>query len=186
MRRAALATFILSVALAPALARADQCAFVSQQQANDALELVEPGATVVCEPCGDAPATVRVESVSAAAAGVEDFWEVSINAAGIDLAYTFVENGDGKYVNLSKMVDCPSEGVSCLLVASFAALPTSCDAAVEEAKEDRLGGPDAAACSVGFRGETAFATLLLGLMLLGLAGRRAAAPATRRPPPRSR
>lgn len=173
-RLAFVMTAFLAVVLAPAIAQADQCAFVSKKNADDALALIDKGATIIsfCQPCGDTtPQKVKVESVSDHATGFEGTWEVLVNGQGIDLAYTFVENGDGKYVNLSKMVDCPSEGVACLLDSGLAVLPDTCGMP-DDAKEDRLDSESGGGCVVGAHRGGGPADLLLALALLGLARRR--------------
>ena len=123
MKTVALATLVLgSLTLAPGLAGADQCAYVVPGQAQDAVQLLEVGKDIIqfCEPCGDtAPALVHVESFTAAETGFEGTWEVSVNGAGIDLAYTFIDNGDGRWINLAEMVDCETDGVSCMLGADL-------------------------------------------------------------------
>ncbi len=181
MMKLAKMSLVLGVTLlAPAAASADQCAWVEQQIAEDAVQLIDVGARIVsfCEPCGEQQA-VEIDVATVSAAPVEDgFWEVSVNGSGIDLAYTFVANGDGKWVNLSKMVDCPSAGVSCMLDESldtFAASGGICEEA-DESKFDELSDEEAASgCAVGARGGaggTAFA--LFGLLaLLAIRRRRA-------------
>ena len=44
---------------------------------------------------------MQVESFTSADTGFEGTWEVSVNGAGIDLAYTFIENGDEIVVDLN-------------------------------------------------------------------------------------
>ena len=172
---AAAAIVLGSIVFAPALASADQCAFVTPEQSHDAVALIEVGSTIVdfCQPCGDAPRSVKVTSVTEAETGFEGTWEVSVNGRGIDLAYTFIENGDGSYVNLSKMVECPSEDVACMLDSSFAPQAASgptCDGA----KEDDLGdtAAESGGCNVGRRAPAAGSFLLAGLAVLGFALRR--------------
>jgi len=164
MNKLAMTSMVIgAVALAPALASADQCAYVTKAQADDALQLVAVGDDIVefCEPCGEGPQSVKVDTVTSAETGFENTWEVSVNGQGIDLAYTFIANGDGKWVNLSKMVDCPSEGVSYLLDEQL--VPLAGD------KEDGIGGDAAGGgCSVGGTRESG-AGLLFGLALAGLA-----------------
>lgn len=109
----------LCSALFSAAAHADQCAYISQQQAAKALDHIKPGSTVInfCEPCGDknffTHTEQKVTELKAAPAGYQDFWEISVNGKGIDLAYTFVKMPkDGSFLNLSKLADCPSQSVS--------------------------------------------------------------------------
>ncbi|HPQ96652.1 MAG: hypothetical protein KDI44_12635 [Thiothrix sp.] len=99
-------------------ALADQCAYISQQEAAAALDHIKPGTEFLpyCEPCDDpAPDSKAVQSVQAlkaAPTGYENTWEISINGKGIDLAYTFVKRVDGSFLNLSKLAGCPSDDVS--------------------------------------------------------------------------
>lgn len=162
-----------AASLAPGLASADQCAYVTKAQADDAFALVTAGATIVdfCEPCGDQPQSVKVETVTSAETGFENTWEVSVNGRGIDLAYTFIENGDGNWVNLSKMVDCPSDGVSCLLDAQLAPAPDDGGCAADTGdKEDGISNSAGGGCSIGGAGGTTDgADLVFGLGLLGMA-----------------
>jgi len=99
-------------------AQADQCAYISQQQAGAALDHIKPGTEFLayCEPC-DEPTPARsamqsVQELRAAPTGYENTWEISVNGKGIDLAYTFVKRADGSFLNLSKLAGCPSDDVS--------------------------------------------------------------------------
>lgn len=177
MKKLGLAVLIAALWV-PASASADQCAFVSKAEADDAAALIDVGSTIVefCQPCGDAPSSVKVTSVTKAETGFEGTWEVSVNGHGIDLAYTFIENGDGNYVNLSKMVDCTSEGVACMLDAHFAPLASAGATCDGGEKEDSLGSShESGGCSAGGRLPASGSALgALGLALAALVLRRRA------------
>ncbi len=104
---------------------ADQCELIPVEQAAKALNHIKPGSQYVpfCEPCGDQnfyqQAVQTVDELSVVKNPIDDqvYWQINLNGKGIDLAYTFVRTGDGSFLNLSKLADCPSDGVS----AGFAA-----------------------------------------------------------------
>jgi hypothetical protein len=100
-------------------ARADQCAYISKEQALAAVSRLQVGQTIYqfCEPCGDrVPSQISIQDLSASTTGSQDFWEVKVNDASIDLAYIFVnsENANRK-VNLAAAVGCPARDVSIVL-----------------------------------------------------------------------
>lgn len=98
------------------LAWADQCALISAEQAGKALDFLKPGGTIVefCEPCGDkdfySKPRVIINAVEAAAE--KEYWSVTVNGQELDLAYTFVSNAEGSFLNVSKLANCPSDDVS--------------------------------------------------------------------------
>ena len=71
---------------------ADQCAYVSQEVAQRAAEIIatRKKAADFCEPCGDTvPTSVyKIKDVVAAPAGYENFWQVLLN--GQDDYPTFI------------------------------------------------------------------------------------------------
>ena len=95
---------------------ADQCAWNKESHAAAGLEHLPPGAEYVsfCEPCDDAAPVVARVGRSAVTNVSGDYWEVSVDGKGIDLAYTFVKASpsDAWYTNLAKLVGCPASGVS--------------------------------------------------------------------------
>lgn len=97
-------------------AYADQCALISAEQAGKALDFLKPGGTIVefCEPCGDKDFYSKsAQSITEIQARQEqEYWSVKVNGTALDLAYTFVRNAEGSYLNLSKFADCPSDDVS--------------------------------------------------------------------------
>jgi hypothetical protein len=98
----------------PALA--DQCAYITKEQATLIASKLQVGQTLyeLCEPCGETrPKAVKIASLSAEKVDYKDFWEVQVNNKGIDLAYRFIElNTDGQAVNLAFIAGCPTKGVS--------------------------------------------------------------------------
>jgi hypothetical protein len=98
---------------------ADRCAYVSKEQALAAVSRLQVGQTIyqLCEPCGDrVPNPISIQALSAATTGSQDFWEVKVNDASIDLAYIFVHsaNSDRK-INLAAAIGCPARDVSIVL-----------------------------------------------------------------------
>ena len=96
---------------------ADQCAYTSKQQAIAAVSRLEKGQTIyqLCEPCGDTvPNALRINSVSAGTVGYESYWGVQVNNSNIDLAYTYIDDGNNKNkkVNLANLASCPASDVS--------------------------------------------------------------------------
>lgn len=104
---------------------ADQCEWVTKEQADRAAALFRAGpATVLeyCEPCGDAPPTkTSPKPISIGADGrravevrpVDDgYFSLFINGATFDLAYTFYLRGLNDWNNVAKAVGCEATGVS--------------------------------------------------------------------------
>lgn len=98
------------------LAWADQCALISAEQAGKALDFLKPGGTIVafCEPCGDKDfyAKPRITINDLQAVADKEYWSVQVNGEELDLAYTFVSNAEGSFLNVSKLANCPSDDVS--------------------------------------------------------------------------
>jgi hypothetical protein len=100
------------LALSPAIASADQFAYLDIHQAMAALDALDHAPREVrafCAPCGDAQAAAievhdlgiaRVWDDRGSARPCADgdgrtYWEVEINGAGIDLAYVYVRTPAG-------------------------------------------------------------------------------------------
>jgi hypothetical protein len=102
----------------PALA--DQCAYITKEQALLAVARLNVGQTIyeLCEPCGETrPQAVGITSLAAETVGYEDYWQVKVNNSGIDLAYTFIQSGiNGQAVNLAGVAGCPASDVSNTLI----------------------------------------------------------------------
>ncbi len=101
---------------------ADQCALISAEQAGNALDFLKPGGTMVefCEPCGDKDFYSKPEQLitDIQARQEQEYWSVKANGKELDLAYTFVRNAEGSYLNVSKLANCPSDDVSVGFLAS--------------------------------------------------------------------
>lgn len=101
---------------APALA--DQCSFISKQQAITAISRLSLNGTIyhLCEPCGEKVAKkALIHSLGANTVDYEDCWQVQVNGKGIDLAYVFVDSKlDDQLVlvNLAIAAGCKAHGVS--------------------------------------------------------------------------
>ena len=100
---------------------ADQCIWITEQQARAAAAYVHIGDRVsdFCEPCKETkPATPaiarRVEIRPVSEAGGEGFSELYINGKAVDLAYVFVESKGrpASFDNLAKLSGCPVTDVS--------------------------------------------------------------------------
>ncbi|MEZ5477245.1 MAG: hypothetical protein R3E95_07105 [Thiolinea sp.] len=111
----------LMLALSATAAQADQCAYLSVEQAARALNYLKPASVFVhfCEPCGDrnfwAQEQQTVEHLAVrkiADLPPQVYWEIEANGRGIDLAYTFLKLEDSSYMNLSKLAQCPSRDVT--------------------------------------------------------------------------
>lgn len=106
------------VSLTSIEAMADQCAYITKDQARDAAKLLKIGDTITeyCEPCGDsARRTIEVTSIGYAPVGYENWYELQVNGKGVDLAYTFLRTSSVVDSNLSFLVGCPAQGVSIFL-----------------------------------------------------------------------
>ncbi len=185
-------TVLLSVVTAtalfiPSLAHADQCAWVTKDQAIAAARTL--GASFgtryleYCEPCGDtAPTASMVKSVSFAwASGSYDgrtHFEVKVNGVGIDLAYAYTlidSDGDGDddtWGNVAARVGCDASGVSPQL--DPASLPGG--GKFDEAAEDYsdLSSQGGGCSTTGNESAGALALCALGMVLVR---RRRATPA---------
>ncbi|ACK67091.1 hypothetical protein PCC8801_3110 [Rippkaea orientalis PCC 8801] len=100
-------------------AYADQCSYITKEQALRAVSLLDLKQMVYlfCEPCGEkVPQRININSLAVATVNYQDFWQVSINGKGIDLAYTFIESSlDKKPINLAAIAGCPASDVSPVL-----------------------------------------------------------------------
>ncbi|MDA8325612.1 MAG: hypothetical protein M0033_05270 [Nitrospiraceae bacterium] len=100
---------------------ADQCAYISQEQASKAMQYLQGGTTIYefCQPCGDtSPSQLVVHDSQVKSTGTRmfnssnEYVEIAVNNQNIDLAYTYVPDGKGKYINLAFLSGCPTTGVS--------------------------------------------------------------------------
>lgn len=92
------------------VAMADQCQYVTKDQAQKALKIALETSKVesLCEPCGEArPQKVDVKSIGIQDVNSQGYWGLMINNQNVDLAYTYV-NG----LNLAKLAGCEAQDVS--------------------------------------------------------------------------
>lgn len=113
----------MALAFGPLAVWADQCAYVTEEQAQAAAESLPVGGKFVpfCEPCGDEqfpagePQVVEssvVHALPVSETGLgQDYWELQLNGEGVDLAYIYVQQDSGMFINLAKLADCPASGV---------------------------------------------------------------------------
>jgi hypothetical protein len=123
--------FAALIALLPAVANADQFAYLDLKQAVAALDALDHAPRTVqafCAPCGDANAQAiavrdlgiaRVWDDRGSARPYADgegrtFWEVEINGAGTDLAYVYVQTPAG-WENLALKLGLDASGVPRML-----------------------------------------------------------------------
>ena len=99
---------------APALA--DQCAYISKQEAIKAISRLSLNDTIyhLCEPCGEKVAKkALIYSLAAGTVHYKNHWQVRVNEKEIDLAYVFIHSKlDGQLVNLAIAADCKVWDVS--------------------------------------------------------------------------
>lgn len=118
---------IALLALLPAVASADQFAYLDIRQAVAALDALDHAPRTVqafCAPCGDARATVvavhdlgiaRVWDDRGSARPYADgegrtYWEIELDGEGIDLAYVYLQTPAG-WENLALMLGLEATGV---------------------------------------------------------------------------
>ncbi|MBY0516641.1 MAG: hypothetical protein K2P81_07030 [Bacteriovoracaceae bacterium] len=89
---------------------ADQCAYVTKQQAKKAVIALINAKEIheLCEPCGETVAQkVVLKSIAMNPTNYQGTYEVTVNGKGIDAAYTYVNKS-----NLAFAVGCPASDVS--------------------------------------------------------------------------
>lgn len=123
--------------LIPAIASADQFAYLDLSQAVAALDMLDHAPRQVqayCAPCGDARATAiavrelgiaRIWDDGGSARPYADgdgrtFWEIELNGEGIDLAYVYVRTPGG-WENLALALGLDASGVPRMLPPDKAA-----------------------------------------------------------------
>ncbi len=114
---------VMALALSPLAVWADQCAYVSKVQANDAAHYLPVGGRFVpfCEPCGAKRFPVKHPQLAKTSVAHllpvsetgldQDYWELQVNGDGVDLAYIYVRQTDGSFINLAHLAGCPTTGV---------------------------------------------------------------------------
>ena len=100
----------LIVFFAAATTWADQCAWLSKDQAQEAIAALAQAKEVksFCEPCQTKIAEIIViqKLTIRSVQGSSRSWEVLVNDRGIDAAYIYVDQS-----NLAQIIQCPTEGV---------------------------------------------------------------------------
>ena len=94
-------------------ASADQAAYISESDADQAIKLLKNVATVksYCAPCGDATATtMAVSDINKVDVKYEGYWEVQINGQGVDLAYIYFPVNN-KWRNAAMALNIPVQDV---------------------------------------------------------------------------
>ncbi len=114
MRRSVLGLCLFLFAAEPAFA--DQAAWVTKQQANQAHAIIYDHKEIrnFCEPCGDKAFTSEAVKNPEVKQQDGEYWSVLNDGKALDLAYVYVEIR-GVWVNLSKLVGAPATGVSAVL-----------------------------------------------------------------------
>lgn len=100
-------TVIILVLVFAITAFADQAAYIHKNDAMHAVNLLKESEQVkhFCNPCDDH--TVRTDNIGtleSAFTNYENFWEVKINGAGVDLAYLYYIDATGKWRNVAERI----------------------------------------------------------------------------------
>jgi hypothetical protein len=114
------ASLVLAVTATASTASADQCAYITKDQAATAARIVRDLNKYVvayfCKPCGDketkkdAVKTIEVKRVDSQYLDGE-YYELQINGEGVDLAYTYVPLRGDSFRNLAMAARCPAQDV---------------------------------------------------------------------------
>jgi hypothetical protein len=108
--RAVLSILFTATVFTPTVASADQCALISTQTADRAVELARKSTRMIefCEPCtgGVMRGPFTINKVERGARQVE------INGKPVDLAYVFIHTKGDEYKNLGLAVGCGATNVS--------------------------------------------------------------------------
>ncbi|MGK7940391.1 MAG: hypothetical protein AB4062_09625 [Crocosphaera sp.] len=102
------------------IVHADQCSYVDKEQALKAATFLRLNQLIYlfCEPCGETrPQPVTIQSISVGTVGYQNFWQLSINNQGVDLAYTYIPSTiEEKFINLAALSGCPAQDVSPFII----------------------------------------------------------------------
>ena len=142
MTRTSLRAALLSSFLFAGVAHADQCQAVAPEQQKKALELLKPGVRLFdyCGPCNnpgvlEGPYVLKFVKAEGST--------LTVNGKGVDLAYLYIWDAESEtYVNVARLVGCPTEGVSRSLMLTdemqLVVLPDSTftEIAVDSASDD--------------------------------------------------
>jgi hypothetical protein len=108
----------------PSVAHADQCAWVSKDQAYAAQQKILNERTYVeyCKPCRETKATApKVAKTAEIKKRKADYYELVIDGKAVDLAYTYYKqpmlqrSGEQLYQNLAEWSKCPVHDVPSLI-----------------------------------------------------------------------
>src|SRR5688572_9520236 len=113
----ALVPALVAVLALPAVAFADQCAWIPAEQAREASKVAVKGKKFLdyCEPCGDQLGRARakvIETVEVKETTDGSSRELYINGEAKDLAYVFVQTGESaaEFENLAAIANCQTGG----------------------------------------------------------------------------
>nr|HEX4314520.1 hypothetical protein [Kofleriaceae bacterium] len=110
IKLAAAATVFAMVTAGVQVARADQCAWVTKDQADAAAKIVHGAdhhnVAYFCKPCGDAGPTKDIAQTVDVKHVKEAFYTLVINHKEVDLAYVYYSAGSGPYRNLGIGAKC--------------------------------------------------------------------------------
>lgn len=106
MKKLIISLFILAISAISILA--DQAAYITQAQAQKAAAFLKDKKQIrhYCNPCSDKGDRIEdITTVEAVAVPDTDgYWEVLVNGKGIDLAYVYFRDKNGKWKNLAKQM----------------------------------------------------------------------------------
>lgn len=95
-------TVIVLVLVFALTAFADQAAYIQKNDTLHAVALLKNKKQLrhYCKPCGDKTYRVQdIKTIESSFTNYENFWEVKVNGAGVDLAYVYYIDYDGKWRN---------------------------------------------------------------------------------------
>ena len=98
----------IALTLFAVAAYADQAAYITQAQAEKAAAFLKDKKQIrhYCAPCDEKGDRIEdISTVEAVPAGYQQYWEVKVNGEGVDLAYVYFQDKDGKWKNLAKELD---------------------------------------------------------------------------------
>jgi uncharacterized protein (TIGR03382 family) len=169
--------------LVPAIAHADQCAWMTKEQAIEGAKQIAVngfGTNLLdyCEPCGDTEATAKpVKGISYGAVPDDpSYYQVKVNGNALDLAYVYVlvdTDDDAKpdtYVNAGSLAGCPVQDVT--LEFAPGAVKVASSGKSDEASVDGEA-PEGGGCSTTGNSGAAMLPLLGLAFVLGRRRRRA-------------
>jgi hypothetical protein len=105
--------------LLTSIAAGDQWVVLTKKQAEEAYKLLSHQKRVLfyCEPCGEERGQlVKIKEIKVEpfdiGDGKSDYYDITINGERIDLAYTYIPRGDGKWENVGMKLGYPTVEVS--------------------------------------------------------------------------